>query len=154
MGRRGLGNPRISGPGRGPGGHGSGHRRGRSCAAVWLRGHVRLWLRSKLWRHRDLRVLLLGLDAAGKSTLLQRLRHGDVVELGLDHVLKFRDPAHNFADMLIRTMENRRATTGPVHVHEGAMIPSGGGMDGPLKMVHRELPKGPPPEDWIKQWQH
>ena len=36
------------------------------------------WIKAKLsGRPRQLRVLLLGLDAAGKSTLLQRLRHGD-----------------------------------------------------------------------------
>ena len=36
------------------------------------------WIKSKLgFTQRQLKVLLLGLDAAGKSTLLQRLRHGD-----------------------------------------------------------------------------
>jgi len=40
-------------------------------------GQLGMWLRSKLFPRRQLRVLLLGLDAAGKSTLLARLRLGD-----------------------------------------------------------------------------
>lgn len=35
---------------------------------------------SRLWGEKELRVLILGLDAAGKTTILYRLQVGEVIK--------------------------------------------------------------------------
>lgn len=49
------------------------------CRMLWLPGSLFSRLFSGLWGAKEMRILILGLDGAGKTTILYRLQVGEVV---------------------------------------------------------------------------
>ena len=86
-------------------------------------GHLSRWLMGRLGRQRHHKVLLLGLDAAGKSTLLMRLRQPDspittAPTIGYDvDVFEHADVVYTICDVggqrQLRSQWARLLTSGP-----------------------------------------